>query len=112
LIAKNKIITNESRDKVSFESFIPAWSELINNNLETSTKKEVKWNNFYFDKLEYRTDRIFWYKSILQPWIFNFTYLLRLTHAWSYSIKPTKISEFYNTEVFGRDKWKIFKIEK
>ena len=110
LIVKNKIITTETRDKVAFEWFIPAWAELVNPNLDTSTNKEIKTNNFYFDKIEYRTDRIFWYKSIIYPWINNFTYLMRLTHSWDYSIKPSKIFEFYNVEVFGRDKWKMFHI--
>ena len=111
LIAKNKIITTETRDKVAFEWFIPAWVELVNPNLDTSSKKEVEWNNFYFEKLEYRTDRIFGYKQKMHSWIFEFTYLIRLTHSWEYSIKPTRISEFYNVEVFGRDKWKTFIIK-
>jgi hypothetical protein len=111
LIVKNKIITTETRDKISFEWFIPAWAELVNPNFDTSSKKNIEWNNFYFDKLEYRTDRIFWYQSVIHPWIFEFTYLMRLTHSWEYSIKPTRISEFYNIEVFGRNDGKVFEIK-
>lgn len=111
LIVKNKLITTETRDKVAFEGFIPAWAELVNPNLDTSSKKEIEWNNFYFDKLEYRTDRIFGYKSVMYPWIFEFTYLVRLTHSWDYSIKPTRMSEFYNVEVFGRNEGKVFSVE-
>ena len=111
LIVRNKIITTETRDKVAFESYIPSGSELVNPKLATSSKKEIWWENLYFSKKEYRTDRLFAYKNILYPWIYNFTYLIRLTHWGEYSIKPTKVSEFYNIEVFGRDKWKIFTIE-
>ena len=111
LIVKNKIITTETRDKVVFEWFIPAWCELINNNLDTSVKKDIWWSNLYFNKLEYRTDRLFAYKVKMNPWIYDFKYLIRLTNSWEYSIKPTKISEFYNTEVFWRNKWRTFIIQ-
>ena len=112
LIVKNKIITNETRDKVAFEWFIPSGAELINPKLATSTKSSVSWNDLYFSKKEYRKDRLFTYKETLYPWIYNFTYLIRLTHSWKYSIKPTRISEFYNVEVFGRNEGKIFEIKK
>jgi hypothetical protein len=110
LVVRNKIVTTETRDNVAFEWFIPSWSELLNPNLDTSSKKEILANNLSFDKLEYRTDRIFGYKQIMYPWIFEFTYLMRLTHSWDYSVKPSFVSEFYNVEVFGRNEWKIFNI--
>ena len=116
LIVKNKIITTEIRDKVAFEWFIPAGAELINPKLATSNKvdlsEDVALSHLYFDKKEYRKDRLFAYKETLYPWIYNFTYLIRLTHSWEYSIKPTRISEFYNVEVFGRNKGKVFEIKK
>jgi len=113
LIANNKIITTETRDKVAFEWFIPAGSELINPNLATSRDNSwiISTENLYFSKKEYRFDRLFAYKDTLYPWIYNFTYLIRLTHSWKYSIKPTRISEFYNVEVFGRNWGKVFEIK-
>lgn len=107
LIVKNKVITNETRDKVAFELFIPAGAALINPHLDTSVKKSISWNDIYFSKKEHRKDRLFAYKEILYPWIYNFTYLMRLTHSGKYSIKPTRVSEFYNVG----NRWKTFQIE-
>jgi len=112
LIVRNKIIASETRVQVAFEWFIPSWAELINPNLATNTKKEISQDELYFSKKEYRFDRLFAYKNTLYPGIYNFTYLIRLTHSWEFSIKPTRISEFYNVEVFGRNWGRKFFIEK
>ena len=132
LVVHNKVITTETRDKVALEWFIPSGAELINPNLATSPKisqiqKSQRWRNrrkmysqeaqvynsyTLFDTNEYRSDRFFAYKRVIYPWIHTFSYLIRLTHAWEYSIKPTRISEFYNVEVFWRTQGKRFKIEK
>ncbi len=109
-IVNNKLITNEVRDKVSFEWFIPAWSELINPTLETTWSDKIS-NLWFFEKEEYRDDRYFAYKLYLYPWIYNFNYLIRLTHAWEYSVKPSYVSEFYNQEVFWRTSGQKFIIE-
>jgi hypothetical protein len=132
LIVYNKVIVWETRDKVLFEWFIPSWTTLINPNLDTSEKKKINlWkdnlpkkyssnvNNknkiniweLNFDKKEFRLDRFFGYKEYLIPWIYDFTYLIRTTHKWIYNIKPTKISEFYNVETFGRTVWEEFVVE-
>ncbi len=111
IVVRNKIITSETRNKVAFEWFIPAGSELVNPNLSTSTKATNRFNNNLFQKQEYRTDRYFAYTDRLYNGIHNFSYLIRLTHAWEYHIKPTKISEFYNVEVFWRTRWEIFKVK-
>jgi hypothetical protein len=113
LIVRNKIITTETRDKVAFEWYIPSWSELVNPNLDTGTKtvKEVGTNSI-FNKVEYRLDRYFGYADTINAWIYDFDYVIRLTYAWEFNIRPSKISEFYNTEVFWRTAWEVFNIEK
>ncbi len=151
VIVRNRIITPETRDKVAFESFIPAWSELINPNLATSSKKAFEisddyynydwftsnnsnsdynpekkinddyssssniignyWNAFNFERIEYRSDRLFWYTSTMYSWIYDSFYLIRYTHAWEYYVKPTQISEFYNSEVFGRSSGEVIVIK-
>jgi hypothetical protein len=47
----------------------------------------------------------------LLPWIYNFSYTIRLTHNWVYQMKPTQVSEYYKPEVFGRSRWDEFRIE-
>lgn len=102
VVVRNRIITPETRDKVAFEWFIPAWAEVVNPNLATSSKKAFSIGNDIFEKNEYRLDRFFGYTNTLYSWIYDVAYLVRFTHAWEYYVKPSYISEFYNTEVFGR----------
>ncbi len=102
LIVNSTIINSETRDKVAFESFIPSGSEIINPNLETSSKSAFEFMDSPFEKTEYRQNRFFGYTVELQPGIHTASYLIRLTHAWDFGVKPTQAYEFYNTEVFGR----------
>lgn len=113
LIAANEISTWEPRDKVSFEWFIPSWSELVNPNLSTEEwnkiKDEYQW---LFSIKEFRDDRFYGYVENMPAWTYKNIYIFRLTHAWEFNIKPSRIFEFYNEEVFWRNKWKLFKISK
>lgn len=102
VVVRNRIITSETRDKVAFEWFIPAWAELINPNLATSSKAAFGFWNEIFEKEEYRLDRFFGYTTTLYSWIYDVSYLIRFTHAWEYYVKPSFINEFYNNEIFGR----------
>ncbi len=112
VLVYNTVVTNETRDQVAFESFIPAGSEIVNTNLatETQTVTDIA-TNFSLDRKEFRDERYFAWKSELQPWIYNFSYTIRLTHAWIYQVKPTHVSEFYKPEVFGRSSWNDFRVE-
>lgn len=108
VLANNRIITSEPRDQVAFEWFIPAWSELINTALSTEDQK-LKMAKV-FDRQEMRDDRFFWYSDRFDAWEFNFNYLIRITHDWDYNLKPAQISEFYHSEVFGRNKWRVIRV--
>jgi len=55
-----------------------------------------------FSKIEYRTDRFFAYTDLLQPGVHEFSYLLKVTYAGKFNVRPSMISQFYNPEVFGR----------
>lgn len=114
VVVYNKIITAETRDKVALEWFIPSWSQLVNINLKTESqqaKELINDQTNIFSKTEYRLDRFFWYADVIYPWIYEYNYVIRLTHAWTFNIKPTKIFEFYNDEVFWRTNWETFIIE-
>lgn len=108
ILTHNRIITWEPRDQVAFEWFIPAWSELVNTSL--STENQALKTTKVFDREELRDDRFFWYKDHFDAWIFSFDYIIRITHDWSFNLKPSQISEFYNTEVFGRNKWRVIEV--
>lgn len=110
IIVRNTIINSETRDKVAFESFLPSGSEIINPNLDTSSKTAFDFSASPFEKTEYRLDRFFWYTHQLEPWIHESSYLIRFTHAGDFGVKPASAYEFYNTEVFGRTAGKRVKV--
>lgn len=105
VVVRNKIISPETRDKVIFEWFIPAWSQLVNPNLSTSSKTSLDFETDIFEKKEFRQDRIFAYTNVLESGIHEFSYLLRFTYKWEYIVNPSVVSESYNSEVFGRSEW-------
>ena len=108
----NKIINSESKDQVSFESFIPSWSEIVNTNLSTEDKSvSLLQNNFNFDRTELRDDRYFGFIKTLNPWFYDYSYVIRFTHSWKFEVKPTTISEFYHPENFGRTSWVNFEVK-
>lgn len=104
VLTYNKVVTSEPRDQVAFEWFIPTGSELVNTNLSTENKS-LKFTNF-FDREEFRDDRYFGFTSRMDAWLFEFNYVLRITHKWDFNLKPSQISEFYKSEVFWRNKGK------
>ncbi|MBW7954842.1 hypothetical protein H3C61_03440 [Candidatus Gracilibacteria bacterium] len=112
VLVYNKVITNEDRDQVAFESFIPSGSEIVNTNLDTENKEVTDIaTNIYLDKKEFRDDMYFaWTKELLAG-IYNFSYTIRLTHAGDFEVKPTQVGEFYNKEVFGRSGGSEFRVE-
>jgi uncharacterized protein YfaS (alpha-2-macroglobulin family) len=110
VLAYNKIVTSEPRDQVAFEWFIPAGSELVNTNLSTENKS-LKFTNF-FDREEFRDDRYFGFASSMEAGLFEFNYVIRITHKWDFNLKPSQISEFYKSEVFWRNKGKLIGVRK
>jgi hypothetical protein len=65
----------------------------------------------YIDRKELRDEMYFGWVRSLEPWIYNFSYTIRLTHSGDYKIKPTQASEFYTPEVFWRSSGGIFTVE-
>jgi len=110
VVVRNLVITSVARDKVALECYIPSWAEIVNPNLETSSKAAFDLWDSLFDKVEYRQDRFFGYIGVLDSWIYNVSYLIRFTHAWEFYVKPAYISEFYTPEVFWRSAWEVIKV--
>ena len=112
VLVYNKLVTSETRDQVALESYIPAGSEIVNTALATETKTVTDVaTNMYIDRKELRDEMYFGWVRSLEPWIYNFSYTIRLTHSGDYKIKPTQASEFYTPEVFWRSSGGIFTVE-
>lgn len=104
-----RVILSETRDKVVFESFIPAGSELVNTRLATETKSVT--SDTFFDREELMDDRYFGYSLVLESGEHTGSYALRFTHAGSFMIPSTRISEFNTPEVFGQTNGKVLEVK-
>lgn len=99
-----RVIAADARDRVAFESFVPAGAEIVNTRLSTESKTVNK--DTFFDREEFLDDRYFGYSEVLESGDYEGSYVFRATHAGSYGVPPTKIFEFYAPEVFGRTEGK------
>lgn len=108
VLVRYRAIVAEDRDRVAFESFVPAGSEIVNTRLSTESKTVTE--DTFFDREEFLDDRYFGFVETLPAGDYEGSYVLRATHAGSYSVPPTRIFEFYAPEVFGRTEGKKFEI--
>lgn len=104
-----RVIVSETRDKVAFESFIPAGSELINTRLATETKSVT--SDTFYDREDLMDDRYFGYSEKLEPGEYSGSYAVRFTHAGNFMIPATRISEFDTPEVFGQTRGKRMEVK-
>lgn len=102
VVVYNKIIAKNPSKNIEFESYIPSWSEIVNFNLSTENKlNNILENDFEFDSFKVLDNKIYWIKSDYDAWFYNYSYLLRLTHAWEFNLKPTTITDYDFRENFG-----------
>lgn len=112
VLVYNKVITSEDRNQVALESFIPSWSEIVNTALATENKQVTDIaTNIQLDRKEFRDNMYFGWVRQLPAWIYNYSYVIRLTHAWDFKVKPSQILEFYTPEIFGRSSGEEFRVE-
>jgi uncharacterized protein YfaS (alpha-2-macroglobulin family) len=104
-----RVILSETRDKVAFESFVPAGSELVNTRLATETKTVT--SDTFFEREELRDDRYFGYSEVLEAGEYSGSYALRFTHAGSFMTPSTRIFEFNTPEVFGQTVGKVIEVK-
>jgi len=95
-----RVIAADARDRVAFESFVPAGAEIVNTRLSTESKTVNE--DTFLDREEFLDDRYFGYSEVLESGDYEGSYVFRATHAGDYGVPPTKIFEFYAPEVFGR----------
>jgi hypothetical protein len=54
---------------------------------------------------------VYLYASHLEPWTYKYTYVLKASYAWKYSLKPATAELLDNPEIWWRSKWVEFEIE-
>lgn len=87
----------------------------MNPNLKTESQdvqQDQKEVAQMFDHEEWQDDRYFATTSRLDAGVYVFGYVFRPTHAGVYELLPSRVSEFYHGEVFGRTAGKTVQIDK
>ncbi len=117
LIWEIEIIIPYDRTNIMIENFIPAWVEILNENLDTTPKiiKDLYTTNNninnIFDNIWKYDNKILMFASSLNKWVYKYIYAIKLNHIWKYHNKPAIIQELEKPEIWGRTKWNIFEIK-
>lgn len=134
LVARVRMIVPETRDAVRFDGYVPAGAELVNPNLATEAPDasvrgstsglgeasgqssepsawSCVWCGGLWDRDEYRDDRYVGFAQRVEAGVHQFGYVLRLTHAGSFSVKPAQAQETATPEMFGRSAGASFTVK-
>lgn len=113
-----ELVVNQERTNVVVKDFLPAWAEILNTNFDTTSSdvKNISWNNSnswysWFDYVEQKNDMVYLYASHLNPWTYKYTYVLKASYSWKYSLKPATAELLDKWEIWWRSKWVEFEIE-
>ncbi len=104
------------------EDYIPAGAEAIDPGLETSASLEGGisregdyfygyWGWWYFNRIEYRDEKVVFYSEFLPAGTYQYTYYLQTTIPGVYQVRPTLAREEFFPELFGRSEGMLFVIE-
>lgn len=118
LVWEIEIIVPHERNNVIVNDFIPAWAEIVNTNLDTTSSevKDISWqsNNSrlwrWYDHIEIKNDRLVLYADRLPKWTYKYTYVLKLNHIGKYHHRPAVAEEMKKPEIWGRTGWGYFVI--
>jgi uncharacterized protein YfaS (alpha-2-macroglobulin family) len=116
------IIVPETRHYVVIEDPIPAGTDAVNPELNTSqqigTQPEINredplsqgWGWWWFSNIEFRDEKVVLYASYLPAGTYEFVYSIRAGLPGVYNVIPATGYEFYFPEVYGRSAGSTFTI--
>jgi len=113
LVKQIQVTTPINRKNVIVDDFIPAWAEIVNVNIDT-TSNQVKditstQNNYYwFDNIQNHDEKVELFASNLSAWTYTYTYVIKLNHKWTYNYRPTEARVLDSEEIWWRSKWETF----
>jgi alpha-2-macroglobulin len=119
------IITPHDRTFVRVEDPLPAGAYALDPALETSAISRggtvVRtdrinyyygyWGWWYFNRIEYRDDRVVFYSNFLPAGTYQYSYTLETPIPGEYQVRPAVAYEEFFPEVFGRSAGMAFDIE-
>jgi uncharacterized protein YfaS (alpha-2-macroglobulin family) len=116
------ITTPNDRSYVRVEDPLPAGAEAVDPGLLTSASglggtierddyRFGYWGWWYFNRIEYRDDRVVFLSTFLPAGTYQYTYFLETPIPGSYQLRPTVAYEEFFPDVFGRGDGMLFTIE-
>lgn len=109
-----EIIVPKNREFVAIEVPLPAGFEIINTEFDTEVKiDEIDDNymyNWYFDRIEFRYDRLLLFADNLPQGVYKYTYYVKCTNSGLFNVPPAYVFSMYEAERFGRDSGRMINI--
>ena len=104
------------------EDYIPSGAEAIDPGLETSVSNleggisneddiHGYWGWWYFNRIEYRDEKVVFYSEFLPAGTYQYTYYLQTTIPGVYQVRPALARQEFFPEVFGRSDGLLFEVE-
>jgi alpha-2-macroglobulin len=119
------IVTAHDRTFVRVDDPLPAGAYAVDPGLATSaaglggsvTRTDRNnyyygyWGWWYFDRIEYRDDRVVFLSSFLPAGTYQYSYILETPIPGDFQVRPAVAYEEFFPEVFGRSAGMLFRIE-
>ena len=114
LRARLQIVVPNTLRHVVIKDFLPAGAEAINPELTTSSQlgtmpggarvsaEQTGWGWWFFDRVEFRDEKVVIYASHLPPGVYEYVYALSPVIAGEFQVMPPVARELYFPEVYGR----------
>jgi hypothetical protein len=118
------IIAPEDRVFAIVEDHLPSGAQAIDPGLSTSAQggntpgisqadrgyQRGYWGWWYFNRIEFRDERVVFYSDFLPAGTYQYSYLLQTNLPGRYQVMPAMAREEFFPEVFGRSRGMVFEI--
>lgn len=122
-LVKLSIETNQARNFVMIQDFIPSNAEVVNTNFKTESSEYSEYDDndgnqeseyWWLDSptyTEYRDDKVLFSKDYMDSGEYEFTYLLRPLSKGKSVMPAAKVFMMYDTTVYGNTETNYLKVE-
>ncbi len=108
----NTVLATESKDVANTSAInVPTSPDNAGPRASNLGHEIDSYSTQLFSHEEYRDDRYFATADSMNGGDYGFGYTIRMTHAGTYSVRPSRVFEFSNSEVFGRSAGKEVVVE-
>jgi hypothetical protein len=119
IVGEVELTVSQERTNVVVSDFLPAWAEILNTNFDTTSDeaKDISWSKsnisyyYWFNYVEQKDNMVYLFANHLKPGTYKYTYVIKGSYAWKYSLKPATAELLDKPEVWWRSNWSEFEIK-